>query len=63
MDARAYPQPQPFGHNYRAAKIRAVRDHLFPAGRPGDDSCCDVMLARLWDQLTTEADRAEAGDV
>lgn len=43
-----------------ANEIRAVRDWLFSAGRPGDDSCCDVMQARLWDQLTTEADRAEA---
>lgn len=49
-------------HHGYAAEIRAVRDHLFPAGRPGDDSCCDVMMGRLWDQLTTEADRAEAGD-
>ena len=46
-----------------AAEIRALRDWLFSAGRPGDDSCCDVMQACLWDQLTTEADRAERGDV
>lgn len=46
----------------KAAEIRALRDWLFPAGRPGDDSCCDVMQACLWDQLTTEADRAERGD-
>ena len=58
MDRAAYPKPQPPGHNYRAAEIRALRDWLVPEEVPplGPAGKAHMQLRAL---LTAEADRAE----
>lgn len=49
------------GHQGFAHEIRAVRDHLFPGGRPDPVGVSPDCLA-IWDELTAEAERAERGD-
>ena len=44
-----------------ACVIRAVRDWIFLGGRPDPVGVSADCLA-IWDELTTEADRAEKGD-
>lgn len=41
-----------------AAEIRAVRDYLFPGGRP-DPAGVSLDCLTIWDELTAEAERAE----
>ena len=47
-------------HGY-AAEILAVRDYLFPGGRP-DPVGVSPDCPAIWDELTAEAERAERGD-
>jgi hypothetical protein len=58
MDRAAYPKPQPRGHSYRAAEIRAVADWL---DRMGDGKPW-LGIASATDFLRVEANRAERGD-
>jgi hypothetical protein len=44
-----------------AAEILAVRDRLFPGGRPDPAGVSHDCLS-IWTELTTEAARAEAGE-
>lgn len=41
-----------------AAQILAVRDHIFPNGRP-DPVGVSLDCLFIWDELTAEAERAE----
>lgn len=41
-----------------AAEILAMRDHLFPGGRP-DPAGVSLDCLTIWDELTAEAERAE----
>ncbi len=47
-------------HGY-AAEILAVRDRLFPGGRP-DLAICAPDCLTVWLALSTEAERAEGGE-
>ena len=73
MDMAAYPQPQPPGHNYRAAELRALRDWLVPDEAQPQQSAMPFsdwnLKIEVWDDhqrlralLTAEAERAEKGE-